>query len=171
MILGLDIGTTSVAGVLVTPGDREVAQSGSSCHEADVSGLPPGHHEQCPRKILEVSREILRSLAAKADSPVQAIALTGQMHGILAVDVNLKPLTNLITWRDRRTAGYPDDLRLHPYTEETGCFLHPGYGGLTLHHLLRTGALPENTHTVLSIPGFVAAHLTGRCAVESIRTT
>ena len=54
----------------------------------------------------------------------------------------------------------------HPYTSETGCFLHPGYGGLTLHHLLQTGAMPQRAYRALSIPGFIAARLTGRCTTD-----
>ena len=68
--------------------------------------------------------------------------------------------------QDQRTAGYPDSVRNHAYAPATGCFLHPGYGGLTLHDWLQTGNLPENTQTVLSIAGFIAARLTGRCSVD-----
>ncbi|MBN2291946.1 MAG: hypothetical protein JXM70_05940 [Pirellulales bacterium] len=166
MILGLDIGTTSVSGVLVDPAHGNVVGSTSQYHNADVAGLPPGCHEQCPRKILDVTMEVVRSLANQAQEPVEHIALTGQMHGIMAVDADLNPVTNLITWRDQRTADCPDHLRNHPHTSETGCFLHPGYGGLTLHKLLEKGDLPENAHKVLSIAGFIAAALTGTCSID-----
>jgi sedoheptulokinase len=88
------------------------------------------------------------------------------MHGLVAVDVSLNPLTNLITWRDRRTAGAADDLCRHAYAAETGCFLHPGYGGLTLHHLMKNGGLPGNTYKILTVPGYIAAKWTGRCVID-----
>lgn len=163
MILGLDVGTTSVSGVLVSPGCWESARSISHPHEADVAHLPAGCHEQCPKQILAVAVNVIRTLAEQVEAPIRDIALTGQMHGIVAVDEDLNPLTNLITWRDQRTAGYACQ---HPYVSETGCLLHPGYGGLTLHHLLHTETLPKATHKVLSLPGFVAAHLTGRRTVD-----
>ena len=163
MILGLDVGTTSVSGVLVSPDCWESARSMSRPHEADVPQLPAGCHEQCPKQILAIALDVIRALAEQAEAPIRDIALTGQMHGIVAVDEELNPLTNLITWRDQRTAEYSCQ---HPYISETGCLLHPGYGGLTLHHLLHTETLPKATHKVLSLPGFVAAHLTGRRTVD-----
>ncbi len=166
MILGLDIGTTNVAGVLLDAGKRQAALTALRSHGADVAGLPPDHHEQCPRKILETCFELIRFLASRAERPVTAIALTGQMHGILAVDEELNPLTNLVTWRDRRTEGKGPEVGRHRYAEETGCFLHPGYGAVTLHDWLQKRSLPRETRTVLSLPGFLAAHLAGKCAVD-----
>ena len=60
MILGLDIGTTSVSGVLFDPVRRTAVQSASHRHAADVPGLPPGCHEQCPQKILAVALKVVR---------------------------------------------------------------------------------------------------------------
>ena len=166
MILGLDLGTTNVAGVLLRPGERKAALTASRSHGADVAGLPADHHEQCPGKILEACFELIRFLVSEAEQPVTGIALTGQMHGILAVDEGLNPLTNLVTWRDRRTEGRGAEVGHHQYAEETGCFLHPGYGALTLHDWLQKRSLPPGTRAVLSIPGLLAARLTGNCAVD-----
>ena len=166
MILGLDIGTTTISGVLVETAGGTVLHSVSRSHSADVVDLPAAYHEQCPQRLFDVALEVVRLLAGQAGEPVEGIALTGQMHGIMAVDAALTPVTNLITWRDARTGDIPDHLRNHPYASETGCFLHPGYGGLTLHHLLRANDLPENAHKVLSIAGYIAARLTGRCSID-----
>ena len=40
---------------------------------------------------------------------IEAIVVTGQMHGILLIDDKLQPCTSLITWRDQRAADTPDN--------------------------------------------------------------
>ena len=164
--MGIDIGTTSISGVLCAGEDRTVQATVAMPHDAEVPELPADRHEQFPERILLITREVIRSLAERAVSPISGIALTGQMHGIVIVDEELTPLTPCITWRDARTSRHPTAVLQHPYASETGCFLHPGYGSLTLHHLLRTGTLPKHAYKALSIPGFVAARLTGRCTTD-----
>lgn len=164
MIIGIDIGTTTVSGVWVEPETRSVMRTVSRAHGADVSGLPPGRHEQCPLKLLQAVLGVAAELCG-GETP-SGLVLSGQMHGIVAVDDKLEPLTNLITWRDRRTADVPESLRRHAYAAGTGCFLHPGYGGLTLHDLLKRGALPSGAYRVLTVQGFVQARLTGVCSID-----
>ncbi len=166
MIVGLDLGTTSISGVLFDPEQGQPVHCIAQAHRAEIEAASPACHEQCPLKILSISLDIIRSLTARASRPVQRLALTGQMHGLLAVDANLKPVMNLVTWRDQRAADSSSDLLNHEWGAETGCFLHPGYGGLTLQHLLCTGGPPKDTHKFLSIAGCVAAALTGRCSID-----
>lgn len=164
MILGIDIGTTTVSGVSVEPQTKTVLRTATRAHGADVAGLPAGQHEQCPQTLLQTVLQVAEELCG-SETPA-GLVLSGQMHGIVAVDRELNPLTNLITWRDRRTADAPESVRRHAHAAETGCFLHPGYGGLTLHQLLKRNALPASTYRILSIQGFVQARLTGRCSID-----
>jgi sedoheptulokinase len=166
MLIGIDIGTTTVSGIRVDPQGPKVSRTASRENRAEVAGLQNGWHEQHPEEIFDAVRQVVLELADCETGSVEGIALTGQMHGLVAVDENLRPLTNLITWRDRRTADYPEETCRHIHASETGCFLHAGYGGLTLHYLLGTRTLPGETFKVLSIPGYVAARLTGRCAID-----
>lgn len=166
MILGIDIGTSSISGALYDPNERTLHATASACNDANVTDLPSGHYEQSPERILAIAQDVIRCLVDQAVSPVTGIALTGQMHGLVIVDRDLSPLTQCITWQDARTSGYPAAMLRHPYASETGCFLHTGYGGLTLHHLMRTGAMPEGAFKALSIPGFVAARLVGSCTMD-----
>ena len=46
------------------------------------------------------------------------VAVCGQMHGFVAWDSDFKPVTNLVTWQDRRL----------PLSECESLNLQPGYG-------------------------------------------
>jgi len=169
MIIGLDLGTTSISVVLYDPEQRMVVSSAECDAKADVSGLPEGWHEQCASTISSAACKLVESLiqsSGVAPEQITGLALTGQQHGLVVVDEALNPLTNLITWRDQRSVAAPAELRRHAYARQTGCFLHPGYGGLTLHHLIREGRLPERAWKVLPITSFLAAQLTGCCAID-----
>ena len=134
MIIGLDLGTTSISTVLFDP-ERCVAICSAECaNNAGIAGLAEGCHEQCIAMISAAACGLVASLVQQSGVPperIEGLALTGQQHGLVVVDAGLNPLTNLITWRDQRTATVPARLRKHVYGPETGCFLHPGYGGLT----------------------------------------
>lgn len=166
MLLGLDIGTTTISGVGVEERNGEVVAISCRPHDeaSEESAGEGGIHEQDPERVLEAAFAVLEELAGLG--PVKGVALTGQMHGLVGVDANLGPVTNLVTWRDRRSIETGGLLERHGHEAETGCFLHPGYGGVTLHHWLKTGAFPREARRVLSVPGFVAAVLTGISAID-----
>jgi len=169
MIIGLDLGTTSISAVLFHPERRVVTASVECANDAGITGLAEGRHEQRAATISATACGLVASLLQQSGVPpgrIAGFALTGQQHGLVVVDTGLNPLTNLITWRDQRTATVPAGLRKHLYGAKTGCFLHPGYGGLTLHHLIRQGELPKGAYKVLPITGFLAARLTGCCAID-----
>jgi sedoheptulokinase len=169
MIIGLDLGTSSISAVLFDPQRRAVVGSAECASNAEVAGLAEGCHEQCATTIAASACGLVASLVQQSGVPperIAGLALTGQQHGLVVVDAGLNPLTHLITWRDQRTATLPAQLSKHAYGHEAGCFLHPGYGGFTLHHLIREGRLPKGAYKMLPITGFVAARLTGRCAID-----
>jgi len=169
MILSLDLGTTSISAVIFDPLGREIVCSAECPNDAGVSGLPEDHHEQCATTIIEAAYGLMNSLIRESrlsQDSITGVSLTGQQHGIVVVDKEWTTLTNLITWRDQRTASLPEQLRRHPYATDTGCFLNPGYGGLTLHHLIHHGEMPEGAHCVLSVTGLLAARLTGRGSID-----
>ena len=56
---------------------------------------------QDPQHILEKTRTLLEKIL-KEYPDIKAIGLTGQMHGILYVDVQGKHVSPLYTWQDGR---------------------------------------------------------------------
>ena len=108
MIIGLDLGTTSISAVLFDPDTAAVVCSDECPNDFGVVNLPEGYHEQNAADIFEAACGLISSLIRKsgvAAERIEGLALTGQQHGMVVVDSLLNPLTNLITWRDRRTAG------------------------------------------------------------------
>ncbi len=104
IVLGLDLGTSKLCAVALSTDERRVLAVRSAPNDADVPDLPPDRHEQDPAKILDRSLELVRELLAEdavEAEDVTGLCVTGQMHGVLLVDRDLRPVTPLVTWRDR----------------------------------------------------------------------
>jgi sedoheptulokinase len=174
-IVSLDIGTSKLCALALDLERLSPLAVRSTANDADVPGLPPGHHEQNPARIRDRVLELLGQLLADGAvrrEEVRAVGLTGQMHGVLLADRNLQPATNLITWQDQRTLPPDQPGSLAELSQavgaaeaRTGCHLHAGYGGVTLYHMSRNGGLPKNC-TALTIADFIAACLCGVMATE-----
>ncbi|MBA3314331.1 MAG: hypothetical protein H0T47_13725 [Planctomycetaceae bacterium] len=166
--LGLDLGTTSISAVAVAQDGRLVGRV-TKAHRADVSGLPSGHAEQSPTTILDVALEALREIAdALTQTPV-CLGITGQMHGVVLTDETLTPLSNLITWQDKRPLEIAGDgttwlerfrsLCNDAAVRRTGCNPSAGYLGVTLFTLDGRGDLPVAARNALLLADWVAATL------------
>ena len=171
LILSVDIGTTSVCALVLDVASRRVITSHSVHNDSMVGDVPKGFHEQDPGIILATVQQLtgrtLDWLKAQRCSPeaIEAMVVTGQMHGILLVDEDLRPCTNLITWCDQRTADAPviEELgRNADISAQTGCRLASGYGGSILHWLKHNRPeLFERELQAVSIVDYVVAQLTG----------
>jgi sedoheptulokinase len=100
--IGIDIGTTSVSGVLVDlKNDRPV----SVRTVANDSALkPPAEFAdlQDPERIVKIAVEMAESFVKSSPGPVCGIGVTGQMHGVAYVGKDGRAVSPLFTWRDRR---------------------------------------------------------------------
>ena len=103
MTLGIDIGTTSVSGVAVDDSGK-VAATVTHAHEADLPDLPPGTHAQDPERLMSATDHVIAELEAQAGK-ADRFGWTGQMHGVVGVDRDLRPVTPFVTWRDARRFG------------------------------------------------------------------
>lgn len=176
MILSVDLGTSKLCAAVVDPHTGRALAVRSCANDADVAGLADDLHEQDPVRTRDLCLDLIRQVSrdeAVAGQPVDAIGVSGQMHGVLLVDRELRPLTNLITWRDRRTAreelpgSITESLGLLDVGAEqrTGCRLAVGYGGAAIRWLDRNQLLPSGC-TALTIAGYIAASLTGVKAID-----
>lgn len=169
--IGLDIGTSKI-GAVVLDGEGKVRGTASRANDSDVSGLPPGRHEQAPEAIRVACLDVLADIAGRLGmhaKSVRAIGLTGQMHGGLLVDAELAPLTNLVTWRDgrggeaARGTTFLGEFRVRAGEDalrEAGINPATGYLGVTLlWYALRAGGLPASSRWALCVHDWVAAWL------------
>jgi len=102
LCIGLDVGTSGVKGIVVADDGAVVARAG-----ADYPLLTPrpGWTEQDPEAWWQASCAVLRELAAGAPGPIEALGLTGQMHGAVFLDADGGVIRPAILWNDQRTAA------------------------------------------------------------------
>jgi len=151
LALALDLGTTSIAAAAVSAGGQLVSHV-QEPNDSSVAGLPAGHAEQDPLRIRQIACDVLRRLADALSEKPHCIGITGQMHGGLVLDADRQPLTNQITWQDRR-ASQPDPQGTGTYLDSilakcpesvlysAGSRPAAGFLGPTLFVLTRQGGL------------------------------
>jgi xylulokinase len=129
MFLGLDIGTSGVKAVLVDESQQIVAQSTSSM---TVSRPHPDWSEQDPESWWQACVEALGEL--KEVNPnglkrVEAIGLSGQMHGATLLDRQGQVLRPAILWNDGRSKTQCTTLeqRAPDLRKITGNLAMPGF--------------------------------------------
>lgn len=110
-ILGVDIGTGSVKTVAVGLSGEAVA---SSQKHYDLLQLGPGFAEQDPELIWQSFINCIQEIIAVLGKAPEAISLSSAMHSLILVDPEGKPITNMITWADTRSAGIAEQLRFSP---------------------------------------------------------
>ena len=96
-LVGLDVGTTSVKAVAISP-DGEVLARAEEEHPLSIP--QPGWAEQDPEDWWQASE---RALAAVDADAAAAVGLTGQMHGLVLLDAADRVLRPAILWNDQRT--------------------------------------------------------------------
>jgi sedoheptulokinase len=96
--LGIDLGTTKVAGVVYDSSENRIIGTSSLPHNAlSVKG---NYYEIDPLKIVSTGSRVIKTLCSSVKPG--AIGISTQMHSCMFVDRKKRPLTNLITWLDKR---------------------------------------------------------------------
>jgi len=114
LLIGLDIGTSSVKGVLVGP-DGARLDAYAAAYPTQRPG--PGMVEQDPLDWLDHVQAALTRFAAHGDADrVAAIGVTSQVNTHVFCDAALDPLMPAITWADGRAGGVAAELeaRIEP---------------------------------------------------------
>jgi xylulokinase len=96
ILVGLDVGTSGVKALAISPDGEVVARAEE---EYGLSIPRPGWAEQDPEDWWRASERALGALP-----PAAAIGLSGQMHGLVALDGRDRVLRPAILWNDQRTA-------------------------------------------------------------------
>jgi len=104
MFLGVDVGTGGTRAVLVDRAGRVVASCASE--HAPIRSEHIGWAEQEPEDWWRAAREaIAGAMAASglAGAEIEAVGLTGQMHGCVMLDADGNVLRPALIWCDQRT--------------------------------------------------------------------
>jgi gluconokinase len=129
-LIGIDLGTTAVKVVANAASDgRELAEA---TQRYALSTPEPGHVEQDSTEIYRATmaclRKVIDEVKLRAGQPL-AIGFSAAMHGLLAVDERGEPISPLINWMDRRSAGvaaaWREDGTAADLYSRTGAPMHP----------------------------------------------
>jgi xylulokinase len=110
LLLGIDVGTSSIKVSVVDPATQQVIASAQYPDEENQIITPqPGWAEQSPDVWWEqVQQAILRCNKSKTYEPaaIAAIGISYQMHGLVLVDKQQQVLRNSIIWCDSRAVEF-----------------------------------------------------------------
>src|SRR5512146_1900485 len=110
LILAIDLGTSGPKVALFT------SQGELVDHEFEPNGLqllPGGGAEQSPDEWWRVISTAVKRMLARGTVPsdqVEAVGITGQWSGTVAVDKQGTPLGNAVIWYDSRGAPYVERI-------------------------------------------------------------
>ena len=109
-LLGYDVGSSSVKASLVdVESGACVASAFYPKTEAPIKAVRAGWAEQAPDawwEYLKSATADVLSQSGAAKDEVKAIGISYQMHGLVCVDKDLKPLRDAIIWCDSRAVPY-----------------------------------------------------------------
>jgi xylulokinase len=103
-VVGLDVGTTGVKAIAISPDGEVLARAE---HAYPLSTPRPGWAEQDPELWWGASEAALAELGM---DDVAGIGLSGQMHGLVALDERERVLRPAILWNDQRTGAECADI-------------------------------------------------------------
>lgn len=130
--IGVDVGTTGVRAIAYTADGTNVCSS-----EAFYPLLTPHADwaEESPLQIWEAVAEVIHKTAGQLhykNKNLAGIALSTVMHSFAGLDGEYKPLMDMQTWADSRSADIVRTMKEDPamcksFYERTGCPIHACY--------------------------------------------
>jgi xylulokinase len=166
-LIGLDIGTSGVKGIALDQTGQVVGRAG---HAYPLSTPRPGWAEQDPELWWAAAQTVLSALAEQA-GPAEAIGLSGQMHGLVALDASDRPLRPAILWNDQRCGAECAEIEATIGPERLVALTgNRALTGFTAPKLLWMGhhepELYERIHRVLLPKDYVRLKLCGEYAQD-----
>lgn len=127
MLIAIDIGTTNIKAVAVSAAGKVCA---TADRENRTLSPQPYYQEQDPEQVFQRVLEVLAEVWAtsKEKEILHGVIFSSAMHGLVAMDKQDKPLTNILLWSDTRADEIAMELRhseegMHLY-RQTGVPIH-----------------------------------------------
>lgn len=102
-VLGIDLGTSSLKGLLMNKSGEVVAFAG---YDYPLLHPKKGYSEQNPEEWVKACENVFKALSEKVEdfkAELEGIAISGQMHGLVTLDGEDKVVRPAILWNDTRT--------------------------------------------------------------------
>ncbi len=166
LLLGLDLGTSSAKGVLLSRAGEAVARA-EAAYALDADG--PGWAEIDPQVWWEAIVAVVSDLRRAVAEPPAAIGLSGQMHGVVLAAADGTPVRRAMLWPDVRATEELAAYRELPAAirARLGNPLSPGMAGPLL---LWTARHEPETYArarwALQAKDWLRLRLTGEVAAE-----
>jgi xylulokinase len=110
-VLGLDLGTSGLKGILVDKNGKIVDESSS---EYPLLTPKRGHSEQDPKEWFRAAKEVMAAIietTPDAKEKLEGISFSGQMHSLVLLDEQNHVLRPAILWNDVRTTKQCETIR------------------------------------------------------------
>ena len=161
-VVGVDVGTSGVKATAVSV-DEDVAVE-RRC--VSIGYRPDGGPSRDPDRWVDASLEALEALELSREGHIGGVGFTGQMHALVAVDENLRPLRPALLWLDYDGAPQLQALaRGHPeidFVRSTGNIPLPDFTlAKWLLALEEEPGLEKATYAVLGAKDYVRTALCG----------
>ena len=160
-ILGIDLGTTTLSAVVLDEKTRAVIHSETHRGAGFLAANESWARLQDADTLAALGIAVYERLSQTY--PLSAVALTGQMHGVVPVDENGLAAGPLYTWQDGRGALIENGESVcDVLSRETGLSVASGYGLATHVYNLRHGLADPRTRALTTAAGYLGMRLTGR---------
>ncbi|MBW4710135.1 xylulokinase [Roseobacter sp. YSTF-M11] len=166
MYLGLDLGTSSLKGVLIDEDQLLLAEASAPL---SVERLHSGWSEQNPADWLAATETVMTALAAQNDlSAVRGIGLSGHMHGATLLDGADEVLRPCMLWNDTRSHAEAAAFDADPqWRDITGNIVFPGFTAPKVEWVrLHEPEIFGRTRKVLLPKDYLRLWLTGEAVSE-----
>lgn len=113
LVIGIDIGTSSVKSLAVNDLGEVVASASSPL---TIQHTYPGYSEQNPDEwvsaTIQTLKNIVRHLRQNCTNfEIHGISFSGQMHGLIVLDENYNVIRPAILWNDTRTTAQCEEIK------------------------------------------------------------
>lgn len=158
--VGIDIGTTTISAVVYDIQNKIQVMSYTIFHNSYIHS--DIYSEQNVNLIIEEATKLLNKIVDTYEN-IASIGITGQMHGIVYVDCNGAPVSNLINWQDKRADitfenGKTTCQIIKELTNEP---IYTGYGIASHYYSQLNNQVPKNATGFCSIMDLFAIKICG----------
>lgn len=173
VILGIDIGTSSIKAMML---DSDQGSIAVRAKEYRVDIVKPDYAEQNPemwwRSLTEVLHE-LKMAYPKEYEAISAVGYSGQMHGLVLVDQNGTPVRPAILWLDQRAKEQLREIEGKMTEEEMGTvFCNRVSAGFAFPSLLwvkeREPQVFAKASYLLSVKDYIRFKMTAEIGAEAV---
>lgn len=168
LLLGIDVGTTTVKAALVSA-TGEVVAARSQAYPT-LYRDEPGWVEQHPDDWWTTTLAVLAELPDDDLALVAGVGVSSQAPSLVPLDAAGEPVRDALIWMDRRAQADADALAAHygsGYHARFGNRADPFYVGPKLRWFTRNEpALAERVASYVQIPGYLVLRLTGELSLD-----